>query len=111
MPSDEAFYEVIENDNGGWPYTYFDHIKKKRILAPEYGGDGEKTSSKKFVDPIVALPAHLGPNDVLFYTGDMFPERYKNGAFIAFHNKSSELKKGVFVAFVPFKNGKPNEDW
>lgn len=110
LPS-ETFYELKENDNGGWPYTYFDHIKKKRILAPEYGGDGEKASSEKFVDPIVAFPAHLGPNDVLFYTGDMFPERYKNGAFIAFHNQSSELKKGFFVAFVPFKNGKPNGDW
>lgn len=41
----------------------------------------------------------------------MFPERYKNGAFIAFHNQSSSLKKGFFVAFVPFKNGKPDGDW
>ncbi len=110
LPS-ETFYELKENDNGGWPYTYFDHIQKKRIIAPEYGGDGKKESSDKFVDPIMAFPAHLGPNDVLFYTGDMFPNRYKNGAFIAFHNQSSELKKGFFVAFVPFENGKPNGDW
>jgi len=41
----------------------------------------------------------------------MFPERYKNGAFIAFHGKSPELKKGYLVAFVPFKNGKPSGEW
>jgi glucose/arabinose dehydrogenase len=107
----ETFYELKENDNAGWPYTYYDHIKKKRILAPEYGGDGEKSGGEDAINPIMAFPAHLGPNDVLFYTGSMFPERYKNGAFIAFHNQSSELKKGFFVAFVPFKNGKPDGEW
>ena len=107
----ETFYELKENDNAGWPYTYYDHINKKRILAPEYGGDGEKSGGEDAIDPIMAFPAHLGPNDVLFYTGSMFPERYKNGAFIAFHNQSSELKKGFFVAFVPFKNGKPDGEW
>lgn len=107
----ETFYELKENDNAGWPYTYYDHIKKKRILAPEYGGDGEKSGGEDAITPIMAFPAHLGPNDLLFYTGAMFPEKYKNGAFIAFHNQSSELKKGFFVGFVPFKNGKPSGDW
>ena len=110
LPS-ETFYELKENDDAGWPSTYYDHQKNKRVLAPEYGGDGEKITDEKFVEPIVGFPAHLGPNDVLFYTGDMFPERYKNGAFIAFHNQSKEIKKGFFVAFVPFKNGKPDGDW
>lgn len=107
----ETLYELKENDNAGWPSTYYDHQMNKRVLAPEYGGDGEKTSGEKFVDPIMAFPAHLGPNDVLFYSGNMFPEKYKNGAFIAFHNQSPELKKGFFVAFIPFENGKPAGDW
>lgn len=110
LPS-ETFYELKENDNAGWPSTYYDHQKNKRVLAPEYGGDGEKSSDEEFVEPLIAFPAHLGPNDVLFYTGDLFPEKYKNGAFIAFHNQSKEIKKGFFVAFVPFKNGKPSGDW
>lgn len=110
LPS-ETFYELKENDNAGWPSTYYDHQKNKRVLAPEYGGDGEKVSEEKFLEPLVGFPAHLGPNDLLFYTGDQFPERYKHGAFIAFHNQSKELKKGFFVAFVPFKNGKPDGDW
>lgn len=107
----ETLYELKEGDNAGWPKTYYDPIKNKRMLAPEYGGDGEQTSEDGFINPIVAFPAHLGPNDLLFYTGDMFPEKYKNGAFVAFHNQSSTLKKGFFVAFVPFKNGKPSGDW
>lgn len=107
----ETLYELKENDDAGWPYTYYDPIKKARIVAPEYGGDGERTGGGEAIDPIMAFPAHLGPNDLLFYTGDQFPERYKNGAFIAFHNQSPTQKKGFFVAFVPFKDGKPEGDW
>ena len=41
----------------------------------------------------------------------MFPAKYKNGAFVAFHGQSTELKKGYFVAFIPFVNGKLSEKW
>ena len=81
------------------------------MLTPEYGGDGIKTVEDKYINPVVAFPAHLAPNDLLFYTGTQFPARYKNGAFVALHSQSSVLKKGYFVAFVPFKNGKPEGDW
>lgn len=107
----ETLYELHENDDAGWPYIYYDQFKKEKILAPEYGGDGEKTGGEDVVDPIMAFPAHLAPNDLLFYTGEMFPEKYRNGAFIAFHGQSPELKKGYFIGFVPFKNGKPAGDW
>ncbi len=107
----ETLYELKENDDAGWPYIYYDQFKKKKIVAPEYGGDGEKSGGEDAIDPIMAFPAHLGPNDVLFYTGKMFPEKYRNGAFIAFHNQSPELKKGFLVAFVPFKDGKPAGEW
>ena len=111
LPS-EAMYEFKNaGDDAGWPYIYYDHFQKKKIVAPEYGGDGKKTGGEKTLDPVVAFPAHMGPNDILFYTGTSFPIRYKNGAFIAFHGQSAELKKGYFVAFVPFKNGKPSGPW
>ncbi|AWW00293.1 PQQ-dependent sugar dehydrogenase [Arcticibacterium luteifluviistationis] len=107
----EAMYELKKGDNAGWPYIYYDQFKKKKMVAPEYGGDGKKTGGDDAIDPVMAFPAHLGPNDLLFYTGDLFPKKYQNGAFIAFHGQSPELKKGYFVAFVPFKNGKPKGKW
>jgi len=110
----EAMYALNKGDNCGWPYIYYDPIQKKKILAPEYGGDGKKTGGEDAIDPIVTFPAHLGPNALLFYTGAMFPERYKNGAFVAFHgswNRAPEKQKGYFIAFVPFKDGKPNGEW
>ncbi len=102
----ETMYQLKGGDDAGWPYIYYDHIQKKKILAPEYGGDGKKTGGAKALDPVAAFPAHLGPNALMFYTGNMFPARYKNGAFIAFHSQSAELHKGYMVAFVPFVNGK-----
>jgi glucose/arabinose dehydrogenase len=107
----ETLYELHEGDDAGWPYIYYDQFQKKKMLAPEYGGDGEKTGGENAIDPIAAFPAHLGPNDLLFYTGEMFPEKYKDGAFVAFHGQSPELKKGYLVAFVPFKDGKPSGEW
>ncbi len=104
----ETMYEVHEGDDGGWPYVYYDPIQKKKMLNPEYGGDGKKTGGKKALNPVAAFPAHFAPNAVVFYTGSMFPARYKYGAFIAFHGQNSEMKKGYFVGFIPFKNGKPS---
>jgi glucose/arabinose dehydrogenase len=108
----EAMYEFKKaGDDAGWPYIYYDQKQNKKIVAPEYGGDGKKTGGENALDPTVAFPAHMGPNDLLFYTGNQFPAKYKNGAFIAFHGQSSEFKKGYLVGFVPFKNGKPSGKW
>ena len=44
----------------------------------------------------------------MFYTGDQFPAKYKNGAFIAFHgswNRLEHKQDGYKVVFVPFENG------
>ena len=111
----ECMYEVHKGSNGGWPYIYYDQIQHKKILSPEYGGDGKKVvDADSIQDPIVAFPGHMAPNGLLFYTGNMFPEKYKNGAFIAFHgswNRAPEPQKGYFVVFVPFKDGKPSGNW
>ena len=110
----ECMYALSQGDNAGWPYIYYDPFKKVKVLMPEYGGDGVKTLDSNFINPVAAYPAHLAPNDLLFYTGDMFPEKYKNGAFIAFHgswNRAPEPQAGYFVVFQPFKNGMPDGDW
>ncbi|MBS1643052.1 MAG: PQQ-dependent sugar dehydrogenase [Bacteroidetes bacterium] len=109
----ECMYEIRKGDNAGWPYIYYDNFVNKKIIAPEYGGDG-KQSTSNYINPAIAFPAHLAPNGLLFYTGNQFPEKYKNGAFIAFHgswNRAPEPQEGFYVVFVPFKNGKPTGKW
>ena len=110
LPAEELLL-VQRGDNFGWPYCYYDPFKKKRVLAPEYGGNGEKVGRcDRYKDPLMAFPAHWAPNGLLFYTGAQFPERYHDGAFVAFHgswNRAPLQQQGYKVVFVPFDGRRP----
>ena len=114
LPSEE-FFRVKEGTDGGWPYYYYDQMQGKKLLNPEYGGDGKKEGKgASYAQPIIGFPGHWAPNDLFFYTGDQFPEHHKNGAFIAFHGSTIRApypQAGYFVCFVPFKNGAPSGPW
>jgi glucose/arabinose dehydrogenase len=115
LPAEEMFL-AKKGSNFGWPYCYYDPFQKKKILGPEYGGDSKKQGRCEGVDtPIMAFPGHWAPNALLFYTGNLFPEKYKNGAFIAFHgswNRAPLEQQGYRVVFVPIgKDGKPSGDY
>ncbi|MGH7504028.1 MAG: PQQ-dependent sugar dehydrogenase [Longimicrobiales bacterium] len=113
MPGEE-FLQVEQGDDFGWPYCFYNTHTDTKVLAPEYGGDGQEVgrcADKK--DPVYAFPGHWAPNDLLFYTGSMFPERYRNGVFFAFHgswNRAPEPQGGYNVAFLPLQNGQPAGD-
>ncbi len=112
LPSEE-FLMVKDGNDFGWPYCYNNHVMGKKLLAPEYGGDGKTEDLCAGKEkPIMAFPGHWAPNDLLFYTGNQFPARYKNGAFVCFHgswNRAPLKQGGYFVAFVPFgKDGRPS---
>lgn len=114
LPSEE-FLRIEEGADYGWPYCYYDQIQEQKVLAPEYGGDGRIVGRCEEMDlPVMGFPGHWAPNDLLFYEGNQFPERYKNGAFVAFHgstNRAPYPQSGYFVCFVPFKNGLPTGEW
>jgi glucose/arabinose dehydrogenase/mono/diheme cytochrome c family protein len=114
LPSEE-FQRVKEGSDFGWPYCYYDQVQKKKVLAPEYGGDGKIIGRcAECQNPVMGFPGHWAPNDLLFYHGDQFPAHYKDGAFIAFHgstNRAPYPQSGYFVCFVPFKNGEPTGTW
>jgi glucose/arabinose dehydrogenase len=63
----------------------------------------------KAIVPDVSLGAHTASLGLAFYTGNAFPEKYHNGAFIGQHGSwnKSDLA-GYKVVFVPFNNGKPS---
>ena len=110
LPSEE-FFKVTDGFDGGWPYYYYDQMQGKKLLNPEYGGDGVKVGKgSELQKPLIGFPGHWAPSDLLFYDGDQFPERYRRGAFISFHGSTIRMpysQAGYFVAFVPFENGAP----
>lgn len=114
LPSEE-FFKVREGMDGGWPYFYYDQMQKKKVINPEYEGQASLSGKEKNLEqPIFGFPGHWAPNDVFFYTGNQFPERYKKGAFVAFHgstNRAPYPQSSYFIGFIPFENGKPTGAW
>jgi glucose/arabinose dehydrogenase/cytochrome c553 len=114
LPSEE-FFRVDEGTDGGWPYYYYDQLQGKKLRNPEYGGDKKiEADPDEITYPLMGFPGHFAPNDLLFYSGNQFPDRYKNGAFIAYHGSTIRgpyPQAGYFVGFVPFENGKPSGPW
>lgn len=110
LPAEE-FIKINKDQDYGWPYCSFDPFQKNQVLAPEFGGDGKTIGRcESIAAPLLSLPAHTAPNDMVFYTGTMFPDRYKNGAFVALHgswNRAPYEQMGYSVVFLPFKDGKP----
>jgi hypothetical protein len=56
----ECMYVLKKGDNAGWPYIYYDPELKKKMVAPEYGGDGKTEGSKEYIDPVMAFPCAHG---------------------------------------------------
>ncbi|MEE8320832.1 MAG: PQQ-dependent sugar dehydrogenase [Gammaproteobacteria bacterium] len=114
LPAEE-FLLIEEGGEYSWPYCYFDQIDNKRMLSPEYGGDGLETGRcSQFPDPLIAFPGHYGPNDLIFYHADQFPEKYRKGAFIAFHSgyfNNDNKRIGYHVVFIPFNGAMPAGEW
>jgi len=110
LPAEELLL-VEDGGDYGWPECYYDGVQRKLILAPEYGGDGKKEGTcTQRLKPAAYFPAHWAPDGLLFYTGAMFPERYRGGAFIAFHgswNRAPGPQGGYRVVFVPFAKNLP----
>jgi glucose/arabinose dehydrogenase len=114
QPAEELF-RLSDGADFGWPYCYFDPSQDRRVTAPEYGGDRQSTSRCEGTEgPVASFPGHWAPNDLLFYTGDQFPDNYKGTALIAFHgswNRAPLEQKGYFVAMLPFENGNPEGEY
>jgi glucose/arabinose dehydrogenase len=111
LPSEELV-RIDRGSDNGWPYCYHDPERGK-VLAPEYGGDGVIEGRCADVrEPLLALPAHWAPLSMLFYTGRQFPDRYRRGAFVAFHGSRFDPENqpagpGYNVVFVPFQGSAP----
>ena len=104
QPSEELV-QAERGDDFGWPYCFHDNALRRMVLAPEYGGDGKSAGRCAAVKPpLIGFPGHWAPDDLLLYTGTMFPERFRGGGFIAFHgswNRAPMPQAGYQVVFIP----------
>jgi glucose/arabinose dehydrogenase len=77
MPPDELDRAPKTGLNFGYPYCH-----AGRFPDPELGG---KHPCSEFVPPAIALGPHVAALGMRFYTGTMFPPRYRGQIFIAEH--------------------------
>jgi glucose/arabinose dehydrogenase len=110
--------ELVRVESGadyGWPYCYYSNQYKRKVLAPEYGGDGRKVGRCESArNPLLAFPGHWAPMALAFYNSDAFGPKYKGGLFVAFHgswNRDPLPQAGYRVVFVPFTGGRPSGEY
>ncbi len=83
----------------GYPFCHGGTVKD-----PEFGN---LRPCEDFVQPVQQMGAHTAPLGVKFYTGDMFPQKYKNQAFIAEHGSWNRSKKvGYKISLVELEDNK-----
>ncbi len=86
----------------GWPYTYLTpdrldprQMQDNRSVNPELAAQTRT--------PDVLFQAHSAALGLQFYSGGTFPERYQNGAFVAFRGSWNRSEgTGYKIVHVPF---------
>ena len=97
-------YATSLKDGGfyGWPYSYIG-----KHSDPRYAGAFPDLVNRALV-PDVLIPSHSAPLGITFYTGNQFPQRYRNGGFVALHGSwNRSVASGYKIVFFPMNNGRP----
>lgn len=88
---EDAFY--------GYPYAYIGQNPEPRL-------DGARPDLiRKTVVPDVLVTSHSAALGLVFYTGKMFPKKYRGDAFVAFHGSwNREKLTGYKIIRIDFDN-------
>lgn len=103
----DYFTRIEEGAFYGWPYAYLspDHPDPRFVTN---GGSTRPDLVRRTTTPDVLFEAHSAALGLAFYDGDLFPERFRNGAFVAFRGSWNRSRgTGYEIVFVPFEEGRP----
>ena len=104
---EEEFNKIEKDHDYGWPYVYangkFDkHESPPNLTYQQYAA--------KTTYPVLLYTAHAAPMDMIFYTGNQFPGKYKNDVFATMHGSwNREHPSGYRIVRVHFEQDKPTE--
>ncbi|MCS6814418.1 MAG: PQQ-dependent sugar dehydrogenase, partial [Cyanobacteria bacterium] len=104
----DYFTRIRAGEFYGWPYAYL----APNLIEPRQtrGGRSKRPDLvAKTKTPDVLFQAHSAALGLKFYTGKTFPQRYHNGAFVAFRGSwNRDRGTGYKLVFVPFNaSGRP----
>jgi len=99
VPPDELNHAPRDGLDFGFPTCH-----GRNVPDPEHG---RKRPCSATAPPARELGPHVAALGMRFYTGRMFPEKYRKGIFIAEHGSWNRSRKiGYRVMFVPLENGR-----
>jgi glucose/arabinose dehydrogenase len=99
QPPDELNHLSRVGEHFGFPFCHGDGLKD-----PDHNAG---RACDQFTPPVRLLGPHVAAIGMRFYTGTMFPEKYRGGVFIAEHgswNRSAPI--GYRVTFVKIEGGR-----
>jgi len=99
QPPDELNHLTKVGEHFGFPFCHGNGLRDPEFNAGRACGE--------FTPPARELGPHVASIGMRFYTGRMFPEKYRGGIFIAEHgswNRSTPI--GYRVTFVKIENGR-----
>jgi len=100
LPPDELNLWSEKGQHFGYPYCH-----AGTIVDPMLAG---KKKCEQFVAPVWKFKAHKAPLGMKFYTGNQFPQRFKNQLLVAQHGSWNRSKPhGYRIVLVKFKLGLP----
>ncbi len=99
LPSDELNHATGAGQHFGFP-----HCHQGEVLDPV---EGEGDDCADYEPPVAKMGPHVAAIGMTFYTGDMFPEIYRNSIFVAEHGSWNRptAPLGYRVAVVHVQDG------
>jgi glucose/arabinose dehydrogenase len=92
QPGDELDRAAKPGLHFGFPYCH-----QGNLLDPSFG---KGKSCASFEPPARVLGAHVGALGVRFYTGKLFPEKYRNAILVAEHGSWNRARKSGYRVMV-----------
>lgn len=104
----DYFTRIRQGEFYGWPYAYL----APNLIEPRQTVNGQSKRPDLVAQtktPDVLFQAHSAALGLQFYDGKIFPEKYRNGAFVAFRGSWNRNQgTGYKIVFVPFDaQGRP----
>ncbi len=100
LPPDTLHRAPDKGLHFGFPYCHAGDIPD-----PQYG---EMRSCEEFAGPALKLGPHVAPLGMKFYTGEMFPKKYRNQIFIAEHGSwNRTVPIGYRIMLVRLRGNRP----
>lgn len=108
----DYFTRIKQGEFYGWPYAYLTASN----IDPRQQTNGKSKRPDLVArtrTPDVLFQAHSAALGLQFYDGQTFPQRYRNGAFVAFRGSwNRDRGTGYKVVFIPFDaQGRPQGDY